>query len=122
MARSAGSDTAALSHVSVESIWRITMDQDPIIAEDLEPVRLRTSLLEQIDRLSEDRRRLLQEMSTLRNQIAARRQLSEIDRELDRLWDERRRELRQRQRPEEEEDYAIDLAFEDMIESDATGF
>lgn len=97
------------------------MDQDPIIAEDLEPVRLRTSLLERIDQLSEQRRRLLQEMSTIRNQVAARRQLSEIDQELDRLWDERRRELRQRQ-PVEQEDIALDMAMEDLMGDDAGGF
>lgn len=97
------------------------MDQDPIIAEDLEPVRLRTSLLERIDQLSEQRRRLLQEMSTIRNQVAARRQLSEIDQELDQLWDERRRELRKRQ-PVEQEDIALDMAMEDLMGDDAGGF
>jgi transposase len=94
------------------------MDQDPIIAVDLEPVRLKTSLLERIDQLSEERRRLLQEMSSIRNQVAARRQLSEIDQELDRLWDERRRELRQRQ-PMEQEDIALDVAIEDLMGHDA---
>ncbi|CCF83709.1 hypothetical protein [Nitrolancea hollandica] len=97
------------------------MDQDPIIAEDLEPVRLRTSLLERIDQLSEQRRRLLQEMATIRNQVAARRQLNEIDQELDRLWDERRRELRKRQ-PVEQEEIALDLSMEDLMGDDAGGF
>lgn len=97
------------------------MDQDPIIAEDLEPVRLRTSLLERIDQLSEQRRRLLQEMSSIRNQVAARRQLGEIDQELDRLWDERRRELRKRQ-PIEQEDIALDVAMEDLMGDDAGGY
>ncbi len=97
------------------------MDQDPIIAEDLEPVRLRTSLLERIDQLSEQRRRLLQEMASVRNQVAARRQLNEIDQELDRLWDERRRELRKRQ-PVEQEDIALDIAMEDLMGDDAGGF
>lgn len=96
------------------------MDQDPIIAVDLEPVRLRTSLLERIDQLAEERRRLLQEMSTIRNQVAARRQLTEIDQELDRLWDERRRELRQRQ-PVEQEDITVDIAIEDLMGEDAGG-
>jgi transposase len=96
------------------------MDQDPIIAVDLEPVRLKTSLLERIDQLSEERRRLLQEMSSIRNQVAVRRQLSEIDHELDRLWDERRRELRQRQ-PMEQEDIALDVAIEDLMGDDAGG-
>ena len=97
------------------------MDQDPIIAEDLEPVRLRTSLLERIDQLSEKRRRMLQGMSTIRNQVAARRQLNEIDQELDRLWDERRRELRQRQ-PVEQEDIALDIAMEDLMGDEAGGY
>ncbi len=97
------------------------MDQDPIIAEDLEPVRLRTSLLERIDQLSEQRRRMLQGMSTIRNQVAARRQLNEIDQELDRLWDERRRELRQRQ-PVEQEDIALDIAMEDLMGDEAGGY
>ena len=97
------------------------MDQDPIIAEDLEPVRLRTSLLERIDQLSEKRRRMLQGMSTIRNQVAARRQLNEIDQELDRLWDERRRELRQRQ-PVEQEDIALDIAMDDLMGDEAGGY
>ncbi len=97
------------------------MDQDPIIAEDLEPVRLRTSLLERIDQLSEQRRRMLQGMSTIRNQVAARRQLNEIDQELDRLWDERRRELRQRQ-PVEQEDITLDIAMEDLMGDEAGGY
>lgn len=97
------------------------MDQDPIIVEDLEPIRLRTSLLERIDQLSEQRRRLLQEMSTIRNQVAARRQLNEVDQELDRLWDERRRELRQRH-PIEQEDFVLDVAMEDLMGDDAGMF
>jgi hypothetical protein len=37
---------------------------------------------------------------------------------LDRLWDERRRELRQRQ-PMEQEDIALDVAIEDLMGHDA---
>jgi hypothetical protein len=53
--------------------------------------------------------------------VAARRQLKEIDRELDRLWDERRRELRRRQ-PVEQEEIALDIAMEDLMGDDAAGF
>ena len=69
------------------------MDDDPLLSGDLAPVRLRTSLLTEIERLSEERRRLLRMAPELHRQREVRQRLSEINRDLDRLWRERRREL-----------------------------
>ncbi|HUY99561.1 MAG TPA: hypothetical protein VMU89_04375 [Thermomicrobiaceae bacterium] len=69
------------------------MDDDPLLFGDLAPIRLRTSLLTEIERLSEERRRLLRMVPELHRQREVRLRLSEINGELEGLWRERRREL-----------------------------
>jgi hypothetical protein len=61
---------------------------------DLEPYRMPTNTLEEIDRLSTERRNLLKDLSAtpLNPQMKAR--LSEIDTQLEELWNRRRMELR----------------------------
>ncbi|HET9015241.1 MAG TPA: hypothetical protein VFN57_06575 [Thermomicrobiaceae bacterium] len=71
------------------------MDNDPLLAGDLAPIRLRTSLLSEIERLSEERRRLLCAVPELHRQRDVRLRLAEINSLLERLWSERRRELGQ---------------------------
>lgn len=70
------------------------MDDDQLVLSDLAPVRRRTSLLGEIERLSEERRRLLRALASARRDGEARGRLAEIERKLDQLWAARRRELR----------------------------
>ncbi|MBX6343342.1 MAG: hypothetical protein IRY97_12855, partial [Thermomicrobiaceae bacterium] len=62
------------------------MDDDLVILADLQPVRLPTAILEQIDRLADERRRLLMSIASSRDGRRVRARLAEIDRELSRLW------------------------------------
>lgn len=61
--------------------------------EDLAPIRLRTAVLVQIERLSDERRRLLKTLTRFDDGRTTRTRLSEIDEQLTKLWEARRREL-----------------------------
>lgn len=61
--------------------------------QDLAPVRLRTAVLAQIERLSDERRRLLKTLTRFDDARSTRTRLSEIDEQLTKLWEVRRREL-----------------------------
>lgn len=70
------------------------LDNDELLWLELERVRLPSPVLSRIEELAEERRRLLQALPDMlfeREQIL--RRLTEIDLELERLWDLRRREL-----------------------------
>lgn len=69
------------------------MDDDVILADDLAPVRAPTLIFEQIEQLANERRALLSALPNLEQTAEARHRLAEIDVELERLWDARRREL-----------------------------
>jgi seryl-tRNA synthetase len=69
-------------------------DNDELLWLELERVRLPSPVLARIEELAEERRRLLQALPDLlfeREQVI--RRIAEIDLELERLWDLRRREL-----------------------------
>lgn len=69
-------------------------DNDELLWLELERVRLPSPVLARIEELAEERRRLLQTLPDLlfeREQVI--RRIAEIDLELERLWDLRRREL-----------------------------
>jgi hypothetical protein len=69
-------------------------DNDELLWLELERVRLPSPVLARIEELAEERRRLLQALPDLlfeREQVIHR--IAEIDLELERLWDLRRREL-----------------------------
>ncbi|MCX7623300.1 MAG: hypothetical protein RMK01_04350 [Thermomicrobium sp.] len=69
-------------------------DEDELIWLELERVRLPSPVLARIEELAEERRRLLQAIpDMLFERDEALRRVAEIDLELERLWDLRRREL-----------------------------
>lgn len=61
---------------------------------ELEPIRMRTIVLAQIERLADERRQLLRTLDRFDDSRVARRRLNEIDEQLSSLWQIRRRELR----------------------------
>jgi hypothetical protein len=61
---------------------------------ELEPIRMRTMVLAQIEHLSDERRQLLSTLTRFDDSRATRRRLNEINDQLDTLWKVRRRELR----------------------------
>ena len=61
---------------------------------ELEPIRMRTMVLEEIEHLADERRQLLRTLSRFDDGRVARRRLNEIDQQLTSLWEVRRRELR----------------------------
>jgi flagellar biosynthesis/type III secretory pathway chaperone len=61
---------------------------------ELEPIRMRTMVLAQIERLADERRQLLRTLNRFDDGRMARRRLNEIDEQLNSLWQVRRRELR----------------------------
>lgn len=61
---------------------------------DLEPFRMPTDILEEIDHLSKERRELLQELSATPLDPAIKTRLAEVDERLEELWNQRRMELR----------------------------
>lgn len=61
---------------------------------DLQPYRMPTSILAEIDDLSRERRQVLQEISNAPLDPALKGRLSEIDERLNELWLQRRMELR----------------------------
>ena len=69
-------------------IENITTDRE------LEPIRMRTMVLAQIERLSDERRKLLGTLARFDDGRSARRRLNEINEQLNNLWEIRRRELR----------------------------
>jgi hypothetical protein len=69
-------------------------DEDELLWLELERVRLPSPVLARIEELAEERRRLLQAIpDMLFEREEALRRVAEIDLELGRLWDLRRREL-----------------------------
>ena len=75
------------------------MEVAPMIDElqtlrELEPIRMRTMVLSQIERLADERRQLLRTLTRFDDGRVARRRLNEIDEQLNSLWEVRRRELR----------------------------
>ncbi|MGA7671388.1 MAG: hypothetical protein WBW04_13265 [Nitrolancea sp.] len=62
--------------------------------EELAPVRLPTAVLSQIEQLADERRRLLGKLTRFDDGRTARNRLGEIDKQLTRLWEVRRHELR----------------------------
>jgi len=62
--------------------------------EELAPVRLPTAVLAQIEQLADERRRLLGKLTRFDDGRIARSRLGEIDKQLTRLWEVRRLELR----------------------------
>ena len=61
---------------------------------ELEPIRMRTMVLVQIERLADERRQLLRTLTRFDDSRATRRRLNEINDQLDTLWKVRRSELR----------------------------
>jgi hypothetical protein len=61
---------------------------------ELEPIRMRTMVLAQIECLADERRQLLRTLTRFDDSRVARRRLNEIDEQLTSLWEVRRRELR----------------------------
>jgi hypothetical protein len=61
---------------------------------ELEPIRMRTMVLAQIEHLADERRQLLRTLNRFDDGRVARRRLNEIDEQLNSLWQVRRRELR----------------------------
>lgn len=61
---------------------------------DLQPYRMPTDILEQIDQLSTERRQLLQRLSESPLDPGIKGRLSEVDERLEELWLQRRMELR----------------------------
>lgn len=69
-------------------------DEDELIWLELERIRLPSPVLARIEELAEERRRLLQAIpDMLFEREEALRRVAEINVELERLWDLRRREL-----------------------------
>ena len=69
------------------------MTEEMRAIQELAPIRLRTSVLAQIERLSDERRRLLGTLTRFDDGRSTRSRLNEIDEQLTRLWEVRRREL-----------------------------
>jgi hypothetical protein len=61
---------------------------------DLQPYRLPTDILAEIDELSRERRQLLQKLSNTPLDPELKGRMSEIDERLEELWLQRRMELR----------------------------
>jgi hypothetical protein len=61
---------------------------------DLEPYRMPTDILEEIDTLSKERRELLQQLSANPIDSSIKTRLAEIEDRLEELWNQRRMELR----------------------------
>jgi uncharacterized membrane protein YccC len=61
---------------------------------DLQPYRLPTDILAEIDDLSRERRKLLQELSNTPLDPKLKNRMNEIDERLEELWLQRRLELR----------------------------
>ncbi len=70
------------------------MSEEIRYIEDLAPVRMPTAVLEQIERLADERRRLLRTLTRFDDGRVTRTRLGEIDEKLTELWEVRRRELR----------------------------
>lgn len=70
------------------------MTEEMRMMEELAPVRLRTTVLAEIEQLSDERRRLLQKLTRFDDGRSTRTRLDEIDEQLTRLWEARRHELR----------------------------
>ncbi len=69
-------------------------DEDELLWLELERIRLPSPVLSRIEELAEERRRLLQAIPDMVfERDAALRRVAEINLELERLWDLRRREL-----------------------------
>lgn len=62
---------------------------------DLQPYRMPTDILEQIDQLSTERRQLLQQLAESPQDPKIKARMGEIDQRLEELWLQRRKELRQ---------------------------
>lgn len=62
---------------------------------DLQPYRMPTDILEEIDQLSTERRQLLQQLSAAPLNPGIKSRISEVDQRLEELWLQRRKELRQ---------------------------
>jgi len=70
------------------------LDSDELLLLELERVRLPSPVLARIEELAEERRQLLRTIPELvHHRDQALRRLAELDMELERLWDLRRREL-----------------------------
>ncbi len=70
------------------------LDSDELLALELERIRLPSPVLARIEELAEERRQLLRTIPDLiHHRDQALRRLAELDLELERLWDLRRREL-----------------------------
>ncbi len=70
------------------------LDSDELLLLELERIRLPSPVLARIEELAEERRRLLRTIPELvHHRDQALRRLAELDMELERLWDLRRREL-----------------------------
>jgi hypothetical protein len=70
------------------------LDSDELLLLELERVRLPSPVLARIEELAEERRELLRLIPELvHHRDQALRRLAELDLELERLWDLRRREL-----------------------------
>lgn len=70
------------------------LDSDELLLLELERVRLPSPVLARIEELAEERRQLLRTIpELLYDRDQALRRLAELDLELERLWDLRRREL-----------------------------
>jgi uncharacterized membrane protein YccC len=61
---------------------------------DLQPYRLPTDILAEIDDLSRERRQILQELSNSPLDPELKKRMGEIDERLEQLWLQRRMELR----------------------------
>ena len=61
---------------------------------DLQPYRLPTDILAEIDELSRERRQILQELSQSPLDPDLKQRMGEIDKRLEALWLQRRMELR----------------------------
>lgn len=62
---------------------------------DLQPYRMPTDILEEIDQLSTERRQLLQQLSESPLDPGIKSRISEVDQRLEELWLQRRKELSQ---------------------------
>ena len=69
------------------------MTEETRVMQELAPIRLRTAVLAQIERLSDERRQLLGTLTRFDDGRSTRSRLNEIDEQLTRLWEVRRREL-----------------------------
>ena len=61
---------------------------------DLQPYRMPTDILAEIDELSRERRQILQQLSSTPLDPELKKRMGEIDERLEQLWLQRRMELR----------------------------